>query len=142
MGLMKGIFKGLLPFDGYAQLGPRSFFNKNGDYVELEYFPMVVGKGCTVGHKVMLHGCEIGDNTLIGMSATILNGAKIGENCLIGAGALVTAGKVIPDGSLVMGAPGKVVRELDDAAIQTLTASALHYANNAAMFREKLRLLK
>lgn len=105
-------------------------------------FPMVVGKGCTIGHKVMLHGCEIGDNTLVGMSATILNGAKIGKNCLIGAGALVTAGKVIPDGSLVMGAPGKVVRELDVAAIETLRISAEHYASNAAMFRKDLRLLK
>lgn len=105
-------------------------------------FPMVVGDGCTIGHKVMLHGCEIGDNTLIGMSATILNGAKIGKNCLIGAGALVTAGKVIPDGSLVMGAPGKVVRELDDAAIETLRESARHYADNAAMFRQNLHVLK
>jgi carbonic anhydrase/acetyltransferase-like protein (isoleucine patch superfamily) len=87
----------------------------------------------------MLHGCTIGDNSLIGMGATILNGAVIGDNCLIGAGALITAGKVIPDGSLVMGVPGKVVRDLDDAAIAGLRASALHYAENAARFSRDLK---
>jgi carbonic anhydrase/acetyltransferase-like protein (isoleucine patch superfamily) len=104
-------------------------------------FPLRVGVNCTIGHKVMLHGCTIGDNTLIGMGATILNGAKIGKNCLIGAGALVTENKVIPDGSLVMGAPGKVVRQLDEQAIQMLTASALHYTENAARFRRDLKPL-
>ena len=104
-------------------------------------FPLTIGENCTIGHKVMLHGCTIGDNTLIGMGATILNGAKIGKNCLIGAGALITENKEIPDGSLVMGAPGKVVRQLDDKAIQTLTASALHYAENAARFRRDLKPL-
>ena len=101
-------------------------------------FPLTIGENCTIGHKVMLHGCTIGDNTLIGMGATILNGAKIGRNCLIGAGALITENKVIPDGSLVMGAPGKVVRELDENAIRMLTGSALHYAENAARFRRDL----
>lgn len=104
-------------------------------------FPLEIGENCTIGHKVMLHGCTIGDNSLIGMGATVLNGAKIGKNCLIGAGALITENKVIPDGSLVMGAPGKVVRELDATAIQTLTASALHYAENAARFRRDLKPL-
>lgn len=97
-------------------------------------FPMVIGQDCTIGHKAMLHGCTIGDNTLIGMGATVLNGAKIGNNCLIGAGALITEGKEIPDGSLVMGAPGKVVRSLDDATIARLTESALHYQQNARRF--------
>ncbi|SFF10076.1 Carbonic anhydrase or acetyltransferase, isoleucine patch superfamily [Sulfitobacter brevis] len=101
-------------------------------------FPLTIGAGCTIGHKVMLHGCTIGDNSLIGMGATILNGAKIGKNCLIGAGALITENKVIPDGSLVMGAPGKVVRELDADAIQKLAASAEHYSENAARFRRDL----
>ncbi|MGB1035550.1 MAG: gamma carbonic anhydrase family protein, partial [Primorskyibacter sp.] len=78
-------------------------------------YPLRIGAGCTIGHKVMLHGCEIGENSLIGMGATVLNGARIGKNCLIGAGALITEGKVIPDGSLVMGVPGKVVRALDEA---------------------------
>jgi len=102
-------------------------------------FPLTIGENCTIGHKVMLHGCTIGDNSLIGMGATVLNGAKIGKNCLIGAGALITENKVIPDGSLVMGAPGKVVRELDTAAIQMLTASALHYSENMRRFRDDLR---
>ena len=102
-------------------------------------FPLVIGANCTIGHKVMLHGCTIEENTLIGMGATILNGAKIGKNCLIGAGALITENKVIPDGSLVMGVPGKFVRALDEAAIQQLTASALHYAQNARRFRADLR---
>ncbi len=101
-------------------------------------FPLTIGAGCTIGHKVMLHGCTIGENTLIGMGATILNGAKIGKNCLIGAGALVTEGKEIPDGSLVMGMPAKVVRALDDEAIRRLEASALHYQQNARRFAEGL----
>ncbi|HEV8033482.1 gamma carbonic anhydrase family protein [Yoonia sp.] len=103
--------------------------------------PLVIGPGCTIGHKVMLHGCVIGENTLIGMGATILNGAVIGRNCLIGAGALITENKVIPDGSLVMGAPGKVVRELDAKAIAGLRMSALHYQENAARFRRDLKQL-
>jgi carbonic anhydrase/acetyltransferase-like protein (isoleucine patch superfamily) len=101
--------------------------------------PLVIGAGCTIGHKAMLHGCTIGANSLIGMGAIVLNGAVIGDNCLIGAGALVTEGKVIPDGSLVMGAPGKVVRSLDAAAIARLHASALQYQQNAARFRQDLR---
>ena len=101
-------------------------------------FPLNVGTNCTIGHKAMLHGCTIGNNTLIGMGATVLNGAVIGDNCLIGAGALITEGKVIPAGSLVMGI-GKIVRELDAAAVQSLTASALHYQENAARFRAGLK---
>ena len=97
-------------------------------------FPLTIGADCTIGHKVMLHGCTIGDNSLIGMGATVLNGAKIGKNCLIGAGALITENKVIPDGSLVMGAPGKVVRQLDQDAIAHLTQSALSYQRNAERF--------
>ncbi|MGJ8612003.1 MAG: gamma carbonic anhydrase family protein [Octadecabacter sp.] len=100
-------------------------------------FPMDIGTNCTIGHKAMLHGCTIGDNSLIGMGATVLNGAKIGKNCLIGAGALITEGQVIPDGSLVMGI-SKVVRELDEKAIQRLTASAVNYQKNAARFRKGL----
>ena len=102
-------------------------------------YPLTIGAGCTIGHKAMLHGCVIGENSLIGMGATVLNGAVIGKNCLIGAGALITEGKVIADGSLVMGVPGKVVRTLDDAAINGLRASAIHYQNNAARFARDLR---
>ncbi|MEO0372851.1 MAG: gamma carbonic anhydrase family protein [Pseudomonadota bacterium] len=101
-------------------------------------FPLTIGEGCTIGHKVMLHGCTIGKNSLIGMGATVLNGAKIGDNCLIGAGALITEGKDIPDGSLVMGVPGKVVRDLDEAAINGLKLSALGYQKNMRRFREGL----
>lgn len=101
-------------------------------------FPIRIGRDCTIGHKAMLHGCIIGDNSLIGMGATVLNGAKIGKNCLIGAGALITEGKEIPDGSLVMGAPGKVVRQLDDKAIQMLTWSAHHYVENMRRFKADL----
>ncbi|MEM9350276.1 MAG: gamma carbonic anhydrase family protein [Pseudomonadota bacterium] len=104
-------------------------------------FPLTIGENCTIGHKAMLHGCEIGDNSLVGMGATVLNGAKIGKNCLIGACALITEGKEIPDGSLVMGAPGKVVRALDDKAFQMLTASALGYQANMRRFRAGLKEL-
>ena len=92
--------------------------------------PLDIGAGCTVGHLAMLHGCSIGNNSLIGIGAVILNGARIGQNCLIGAKALITEGKIIPDGSLVMGAPGKAVRQLTDAEIAGLTASAAHYVEN------------
>ncbi|MBU1281079.1 MAG: gamma carbonic anhydrase family protein [Alphaproteobacteria bacterium] len=101
-------------------------------------YPLVIGAGCTIGHKAMLHGCVIGENSLIGMGATVLNGARIGKNCLIGAGALITEGKEIPDGSLVMGAPGKVVWMLTEAQIAGLRASALHYQQNARRFRDGL----
>ena len=102
-------------------------------------FPLVIGADCTIGHKAMLHGCTIGEGSLIGMGATILNGAKIGRGCLIGAGALITEGKEIPDGSLVMGAPGKVVRELDAEAQARLRKSAEGYRRNAARFRAGLK---
>ena len=97
-------------------------------------FPLTIGAGCTIGHKAMLHGCSIGNNSLIGMGATVLNGARIGNNCLVGAGALVTEGKEIPDNSLVVGAPAKPVRTLDDKAIEMLKWSAQHYVENARRF--------
>src|SRR6056297_642308 len=102
-------------------------------------FPLHIGAGCTVGHKAMLHGCTIGDNSLIGMGATVLSGAVIGRDCLIGAGALVTEGKEIPDGSLVMGAPGRVVRSLGADAIAGLRASAAHYQERMRQYRAGLR---
>jgi carbonic anhydrase/acetyltransferase-like protein (isoleucine patch superfamily) len=100
--------------------------------------PLVIGANCTIGHKAMLHGCIIGEGTLIGMGATILNGARIGKGCLIGAGALITEGKEIPDGSLVMGAPGKVVRVLDAEAQARLLQSAAGYQANMRRFRAGL----
>ena len=101
-------------------------------------FPLTIGPNCTIGHKAMLHGCTIGEGTLIGMGATILNGAVIGKGCLIGAGALITEGKDIPDASLVMGAPGKVVRMLDIQAQSGLINSALGYQANMRRFRSGL----
>ncbi|MBS4011587.1 MAG: gamma carbonic anhydrase family protein [Roseovarius sp.] len=101
-------------------------------------YPLVIGPGCTIGHKAMLHGCILEENVLIGMGATVLNGARIGRNSLIGAGALITEGKDIPEGSLVMGAPGRVVRSLDAAAIATLRATALHYQQNMRRYRTGL----
>ncbi len=102
-------------------------------------YPLVIGANCTIGHKAMLHGCTIGEGSLIGMGATILNGARIGRGCLIGAGALVTEGKEIPDGSLVMGAPGRVIRPLDDAAQARLLQSAASYRANALRFAAGLK---
>ena len=92
--------------------------------------PLTIGANVTVGHMAMLHGCTIGDNTLIGIGTVVLNGARIGKNCLIGAKALITEGKDIPDNSVVMGAPGKIVRTMDDHGAQVLAASALHYVEN------------
>ena len=104
-------------------------------------FPTTVGRDVTVGHKVMLHGCTIGDNSLIGIGAIVLNGARIGSNCIIGAGALIPEGKEIPDNSLVMGAPGKVVREISDAQREAITASAQHYVANGQRYRKGLQPL-
>lgn len=101
-------------------------------------FPLTIGQGCTIGHRAILHGCIIGDNTLIGMGAIVLNGAKIGKNCLVGAGALVTEGKEFPDNSLIVGSPAKVIRELDAAAIERLKASAQHYVQRAHSFMRGL----
>ena len=105
-------------------------------------FPLTVGDGCTIGHRVILHGCTIGDHSLVGMGATILNGARIGRYCLIGANALITEGKEIPDNCLVVGAPGKVVRELDEGARERLHRSAEHYIANARRFAAGLTHIK
>ena len=101
--------------------------------------PLVIGADCTIGHRAILHGCTIGEGALIGMGATILNGARIGAGALIGAGTLIAENKEIPSGALVMGAPGKVVRVLDDAAQAGLRQSAARYRANAARFRAGLR---
>ncbi|MCA3555132.1 gamma carbonic anhydrase family protein [Aestuariivirga sp.] len=101
--------------------------------------PLVVGKGCTIGHKAILHGCSIGDNTLVGMGAVILNRARIGRNCLIGANALITEGKDIPDNSLVMGQPGKIAGQLNEDAIARLRRSAETYVNNWQRFAKELK---
>jgi carbonic anhydrase/acetyltransferase-like protein (isoleucine patch superfamily) len=101
--------------------------------------PLRIGEGVTVGHLAMLHGCTVGDNSLIGIGAVVLNGAVIGRNCLIGAKALIAEGKVIPDNSLVMGAPGKVIRQLDDDQIEALKVGALHYVETWKRYARDLR---
>ena len=103
--------------------------------------PVVVGKHVTVGHQVMLHGCTIGDESLIGIGAVVLNGVRIGKNCLVGAGSLVTEGKSFPDGSMIMGSPAKVVRELTPEQIEGLRASARHYIQNAKRYRTGLKTI-
>lgn len=105
-------------------------------------FPLVIGQNVTVGHQVMLHGCIIGDESLIGIGAVVLNGARIGRNCIVGAGALVTEGKEFPDGSLIVGAPAKVVRELTEAQIAGLKASATHYTHNGRRYRDGLKRIR
>ena len=98
-------------------------------------YPLTVGKGVTVGHMVMLHGCEISDDTLIGIGSTILNKAKIGKNCIIGANTLVTENKVIPDNSLVLGSPGKVIRKVTDDEIKAIRENAKHYVKNSKRYK-------
>ena len=101
--------------------------------------PLNIGENVTVGHQVMLHGCTIGDNSLIGIQAVILNNARIGRNCIVGAGSVVTEGKEFPDNSLIIGAPAKVVRTLDEASAAKLRASAEHYVDNARRFAAGLK---
>jgi len=101
--------------------------------------PLTLGEGVTIGHQVMLHGCTVGDNTLIGIQAVILNNARIGRNSIVGAGAVVTEGKEFPDNSLIIGAPAKVVRTLDEAAVAKLRQSAQHYVENGRRYAKGLR---
>jgi carbonic anhydrase/acetyltransferase-like protein (isoleucine patch superfamily) len=101
--------------------------------------PLVIGDNVTIGHQVMLHGCTIGDNSLIGIQAVILNNARIGRNCIVGAGSVVTEGKEFPDNSLIIGAPAKVVRTLDEASANKLRQSAEHYVENARRFEKGLK---
>ncbi|MBT9494550.1 MAG: gamma carbonic anhydrase family protein [Paucibacter sp.] len=102
-------------------------------------FPLVLGQGVTVGHQCMLHGCTVGDYSLIGIGAVVLNGARIGKHCLVGAGALVTEGKEFPDGSLIVGSPAKVVRALTEEQIEGLKASARHYIENGRRYARGLK---
>ena len=103
--------------------------------------PLVIGEGVTVGHQVMLHGCTIGNNSLIGIGAIVLNGVKIGNNCLVGAGALVTEGKEFADGSMIIGSPAKAVKMLSPEQIEGLKMSAQHYIDNANRYKAGLKKL-
>jgi carbonic anhydrase/acetyltransferase-like protein (isoleucine patch superfamily) len=102
-------------------------------------FPLILGEHVSIGHQVMLHGCSVGDGTLIGIQAVVLNGAKIGRHCLVGAGALITEGKEFPDGSMILGAPAKVVRQLTAEQVAGLQRIAEHYVENAKRFRAGLK---
>lgn len=102
-------------------------------------YPIKIGRGVSIGHKAMLHGCTIGDNTLIGINAVVLNGAQIGSNCIIGANTLVTENMVVPDGSLVVGSPGKIKRELSDEQQTALTWVADHYVENGLRYQQQLK---
>lgn len=113
---------------------------QDGSVLHVDHgYPLSIGKDCTIGHMVMLHGCTIGENSLIGIGAVVLNGAKIGKNCVIGAKALITENAVIPDNSVVMGAPGKVVKSVSEEQAKMLGLSAAHYVENAHNFRDQLK---
>jgi carbonic anhydrase/acetyltransferase-like protein (isoleucine patch superfamily) len=103
--------------------------------------PLTLGENVTIGHQVMLHGCTIGDGSLVGIKSVVLNGAKIGRNCIVGAGSLVTEGKEFPDGSMIMGSPAKVVRTLTPEQAERVALSAVHYAGNARRYKQELRRL-
>ncbi|HWK96115.1 MAG TPA: gamma carbonic anhydrase family protein [Pseudolabrys sp.] len=102
-------------------------------------YPMVIGKDCVIGHQVMLHGCTIGDNSLIGMNAVVLNGAKIGANSLVGAGALVTEGKSFPDNSMIVGSPARAIRTLDDKMLAMIRGGADHYVKRSKQYAKGLK---
>ncbi|MCY3879663.1 MAG: gamma carbonic anhydrase family protein [Rhodobacteraceae bacterium] len=105
-------------------------------------FPLIIGENCTIGHRAMLHGCRIGDNSLVGMGATILNGAEIGDHSVVGACALVTENKRFPPYSLLLGAPARIVRELNEGEIQEYSQPAEHYRENIARYRKGLTASK
>ncbi len=122
----------------WISIGARSNVQENSVLHTDMGCPLDVGPNCTLGHSVILHGCTIGEGTLIGMGSTILNRARIGKFCLVGANALITEGKEFPDYSLIVGSPAKVTRTLDEAAIKGLLASAASYVARGKLFSEKL----
>jgi carbonic anhydrase/acetyltransferase-like protein (isoleucine patch superfamily) len=126
----------------WIELGENSNIQENCTLHTDMGFPLTIGPSCTIGHNVILHGCTIGANSLIGMGATLLNGARIGRNSLVGAGALVTEGKTFPDNSLIVGAPARVVRALDAEAIARLTGAAEHYVARWQQYVRGLKRIK
>ena len=123
----------------WIELGERSQIQDNATLHTDPGFPMVIGSNCVIGHKVMLHGCTIGDNSLIGMGAIMLNGSKIGNNCLLGAGALITEGKSFPDNSLIVGSPARVIRTLDDKAKAMIAGGADVYVRRWQDYAKNLK---
>src|ERR1700752_4737960 len=123
----------------WIELGERSQIQDNATLHTDPGFPIALGPNCVIGHNVILHGCTIGSNSLIGMGAIVLNGAKIGDNCLVGAGALVTEGKTFPERSLIVGAPARAVRTLDDAAIKGIAAAADIYVRRFKQYAKQLK---
>lgn len=120
------------------EIGARTNIQDNSVLHTDPGIPLVIGDGVIVGHRVMLHGCKIGENTLIGIGATILNGAVIGKNCIIGAHSLITEGKVIPDGSMVVGSPGRIIKSLTEQHFQMLRINSEVYVANAKRFNQNL----
>ncbi len=123
----------------WIELGERSQIQDNATLHTDPGFPLVIGANCVIGHNVILHGCTIGANSLVGMGAIMLNGARIGDNCLVGAGALITEGKSFPDNSLIVGAPARAVRTLDAAAKQTIAAAADIYVRRSRQYATGLK---
>jgi carbonic anhydrase/acetyltransferase-like protein (isoleucine patch superfamily) len=123
----------------WIEIGERSQIQDNATLHTDPGFPMVIGENCVIGHNVMLHGCMIGANSLIGMSATLLNGAKIGDNSLVGAGALVTEGKTFPDNSLIVGSPARAIRTLDEKATQMIARGADIYVKRWRQYARGLK---
>ncbi len=120
------------------EIGARTNIQDNSVLHTDPGIPLIIGDGVIVGHRVMLHGCKIGENTLIGIGATILNGAEIGKNCIIGAHSLITEGKVIPDGSMVVGSPGRIIKSLTEQHFQMLRINSEVYVANAKRFNQNL----
>ena len=123
----------------WIEIGERSNIQENCILHTDIGFPLTIGAGCTIGHSVILHGCTIADDSLIGMGAIVLNGVKIGRHCLVGAGAVVTEGKEFPDNSLIVGAPARAVREVNDKILQLIAESADFYVNNWQRYRKGLK---
>ena len=123
----------------WIELGERSQIQDNATLHTDPGFPLVIGKNCVIGHNVILHGCTVGDNSLIGMGAIMLNGSRIGENSLVGAGALVTEGKTFPDNSLIVGSPARAIRTLDEAAIKMIAGGADIYVRRFKQYAKGLK---
>jgi len=123
----------------WIELGERSQIQDNATLHTDPGFPLIIGTNCVIGHNVMLHGCTVGDNSLIGMGAILLNGVRIGANCLVGAGALVTEGKTFPDNSLIVGAPARAIRTLDEKAAQMIRGGADIYVRRWKQYAKGLK---